>query len=373
MCPECGARLEKGAEQCDLCGAPQEWTISAAEPSPDFEDQGAARTSPGGDEAAPVHTTSHGSQGELSCQSCGWENPHDARFCSQCGARLQNETRLAPTGARSLSRRVRPADERAAGSTTRPRDDAALGQHIAVLVGLAVLIVVALFLITVVSKERPEAGQDGTDAVPAAARAASVIQDHEAIPIDEQHRGRVDSLLSAVESEQTLASMEARHQLVEFLIDIGRIDRAAIEQLRLAELSEDVNDWRTSGNLLLDWMEVSDSESRTQIALLAIDAYKRVLERQPDDLEARADLGWAYQYDPQNPMEAIRQTNIVLEQDADHLMANYNKGVFLMRINRIDQALDQFERVKDLAGRESRYYEQADMWITTIRQSQDAS
>jgi hypothetical protein len=69
-------------------------------------------------------------------------------------------------------------------------------------------------------------------------------------------------------------------------------------------------------------------------------------------------------------MEAIRQTNLVLEKDADHLMANYNKGVFLMRINRLDQALEQFERVKVLAGAESPYYRQADMWIVTIRESQ---
>lgn len=254
--------------------------------------------------------------------------------------------------------------------STRDDNDGSLARHVTVLVGLAVLVVVALFMITVISKQRPTPPPDAASAAPAETRAASIIQEHEAIPIGERHQGRVDSLRTIVNSEDEVQSLEARKQLVEFFIEIGRIDRAAIEQMHLADVTQNPGDWKLAGNLFSDWMEMAEPESKPQIALLTIDAYKRVLEQQPDDLEARADLGWAYQYDPQNPMEAIRQTNLVLEEDADHLMANYNKGVFLMRINRLDQALEQFERVKTLAGTESPYYRQADMWIVTIRESQ---
>src|SRR5690606_35307888 len=131
-------------------------------------------------------------------------------------------------------------------------------------------------------------------------------------------------------------------------LDIGRIDRAAIEQQRVAQETGGLEDWRRAGDLLFDWMETVTPERRTDVALLTIDAYERVLQQDPGDLDARADLGWAFQYDPQNPMRAIEHTNRVLEEDPDHLAANYNRGVFLLRINRIEDAIAQLERVKQL-------------------------
>ncbi len=232
------------------------------------------------------------------------------------------------------------------------------------------MVVVALYMVTVISKQRPASEAGNSVGLPAETRAAQLIRTHEAIPIAAPYRERVDSIRSAIEASEAQAVIEATRRLVGFLTDIGRVDRAAIEQMRLARLTDTANEWKSAGSLLLDWMERSDPETKPEVALLAIEAYKQVLEKNPNDLEARAGLGWAYQYDPQNPMEAIRQTNLVLEADADHLMANYNKGVFLMRINRFEQALVQFERVKEIAGVDSPYHQQAQAWIDTIRQAQ---
>ncbi len=238
------------------------------------------------------------------------------------------------------------------------------------LVGLAVLVVVALYTITVVSNQQAPVNSEAAVSAPAETRSASVIREREAIPIAEAYRGRVDSLRTVIEEADAPESLQARRELVDILIGIGRIDRAAIEQQRIARITDGAPDWKTAGNLLFDWMEMTEPDSKPQVALLVIDAYKQVLQQEPDDFDARADLGWAYQYDPQNPMEAIRQTNLVLEERPDHLTANYNRAVFLMRINRLNDAVEQFERVKTIAGVESPYYRQAEMWIDTIRQSQ---
>ena len=374
VCPECGARLPKGVERCDLCGAAQERTRSTSDDSA-VDDSAATRadsipkpTLPEGWMDTPETAANRSAAVTVFCNACGWENPPDSKFCSQCGAGLQDARAETRHGAARRSSPILPPEVGDAESS-KGENDGPLARHIAVVVGLAVLVVVALFMVTVISKQRPASPADATVTAPATTRAASIIQEHEAMPVPERYQERVDSLRTAIESENADEALEARHQLVEFFIGIGRIDRAAIEQMRLAEASQELADLKMSGDLLSDWMEIAEPDSKPQIALLTIDAYIRVLEQQPDDLETRADLGWAYQYDPQNPMEAIRQTNLVLEKDADHLMANYNKGVFLMRINRLDQALEQFERVKVLAGAESPYYRQADMWIVTIRES----
>lgn len=312
--------------------------------------------------------------GEVFCNGCGAPNPPDANFCSRCGERLRrtgDDTARATDNPPSLGNRsTAPRPSNTASESVSSSSQGALTRHVAVLIGLAVLVVVALFMITVMSKQQAPRNSEAAVDAPAETRSAAVIQEHEAIPIAEVYRERSDSLRAVIESGGEAEGVRARRELVDFLIGIGRIDRAAIEQQRVARITNQTTDWRKAGNLLFDWMETTELESKPDVALLAIDAYKRVLEQQPDDLDARADLGWAYQYDPQNPMEAIRQTNLVLEERPDHLTANYNRGVFLMRINRLDDAVEQFERVKAIAGAESPYFRQAELWIETIRDSQ---
>lgn len=248
-----------------------------------------------------------------------------------------------------------------------------LGVRVAMLVGIPVLIVIALFMITEMSRQRVQPEVAPTAAMPAEMRSAAVIDEFESIPVAGQYAPVVDSLQALVRSGDGTVALEAQRELVRFMAEIGRIDRAAIEQQRLARRTGMTADWRHAGTLLYAWMEAVYNERKTDVALLAIEAFGKVLEQNPDDVDIRADLGWAYQYDPQNPMEAIRQTNLALEQDPDHLAANYNRAVFLLRINRINEALEQFGRVVALAEDGSVYERQAEAWIRTIRENAEAS
>jgi lipoprotein NlpI len=49
-------------------------------------------------------------------------------------------------------------------------------------------------------------------------------------------------------------------------------------------------------------------------------------------------------------MMAIQETNRVLESDSLHIQANFNRGIMLSQINRLDQAIEQFETVKRIIG-----------------------
>lgn len=378
-CPECGARLATGARRCDLCGASLE--AQNVDPEPNADERGpvgAGRSSGGApeDDGSDASVPGETDSGEVFCNACGAANAAGSNYCSQCGEPLRRSApRPSAVPAPPSAVPASPAEARRSEPTTASADDAegrsALTQKVGVLIGLAVLVVVALYMITVVSKQRAPAGSESIASAPAETRSASIIREREAVPISENFRDRVDSLRSVIDGADPAESVQARRQLVDFLIGIGRIDRAAIEQQRVARITDEAPDWKKAGNLLFDWMEATEPDSKSRVALLAIDAYKQVLQQRPDDLDARADLGWVYQYDPQNPMEAIRHTNLVLEENPEHLTANYNKGVFLMRINRIDDALKQFERVKVIAGADSPYYRQSEMWIDTIRESRE--
>lgn len=299
--------------------------------------------------------------GNLICTDCGARIVEDADRCELCGS-LRSDTVAAP----------QPGNSGASGTSEEARMGS-LGMRVAMLVGIPVLIVIALFMITEMSRQRVQPEVAPTAAMPAEMRSAAVIDEFESIPVASQYAPVVDSLQALVRSEGGTIALEAQREFVRFMAEIGRIDRAAIEQQRLARRTGITADWRHAGALLYAWMEAVYNERKTDVALLAIEAFGKVLEQNPEDVDIRADLGWAYQYDPQNPMEAIRQTNLALEQDPDHLAANYNRAVFLLRINRINEALEQFGRVVALAEDGSMYERQAEAWIRTIRENAEAS
>jgi Flp pilus assembly protein TadD len=138
------------------------------------------------------------------------------------------------------------------------------------------------------------------------------------------------------------------------------MDHAGKVQEQIAEESPSAEAWELAGNLHFDWMQtrVNDGE-RIASATRAIRSYLAALELDPDNLDVRTDLGVAYLNDPANAMEAVLQTNLVLEADPDHVQANFNKGIMLVQIGRLDDAIGQFQKVQQLTERDSEVFRRA--------------
>ena len=365
-CPQCGARLAPGAERCDLCGA------AVNEPPAEAVPRADAVPDPDQPDVRPVAEPQADAERGPFCNQCGWLNPADARFCSQCGARLQSVEGASagpPPQPRPLAAPAFPptpeADEEASGREAVP---SGMGRQLGVLVGAAVLLVVGLYFVTYVSKR-------GVAAEPPAsvAQAERVADDHdlEAQPLPPQMAEQVATLEGEIAGLEGEARAAKQAELVGLYIGAGRSDRAAVVQQALAEANGSPEAWARAGDLYTEWMESVEESHKPEVAPLAIAAYQAVLEAEPENADVRARMAWAYQYDRQNPMEAITQTNLVLEQDPDHLQANYNRGLFLMRINRLDQAREQLEKVQRIAGAGSPMFNQAAAMIEALREVQE--
>ena len=363
-CPQCGARLTPGAERCDLCGAP------VAEPPADVAstDVAAEGAEPDVRPVTGAPPTSSAERGPF-CNQCGWLNPAEARFCSQCGARLQplEATSAAAAPERPVAAPVfPPSTDVGDASGGREAVPAGMGRQLGVLVGAAVLLVVGLYFVTYVSKR-------GVAAEPPASVSAAeaVVNEHdlEAQPLPPQLAEQAEALEEEIVGLEGEAKEAKQAELVGLYIGGGRADRAAVVQQALAEATGSPEAWARAGNLYTEWMESVEDAHKPEVAPLAIAAYQRVLEAEPENADVRARMAWAYQYDRQNPMEAITQTNLVLEQDPDHLQANYNRGLFLMRINRLDQALEQLEKVQRIAGEGTPMFNQAGAMIEALGKS----
>ncbi len=335
VCTECGARLAPGATRCDLCGAEQ----GAAAP---------ADVTPTMPTPVPAAT-----EKSVFCNACGWRNPPGSRFCSQCGAPLEVHAAARPPA---------PAD---GASGTRIPSSAPVGRTLAIVLGSAVLLVVALFVITAMSEGRsapptPAAAATGTSAAAPAAQVFAPLA-----PEQEQAVARLEDTLDAADASARPGHLR---ELVNLLVGFGRPDLAAQAQEDLARLEPSAAAWRRAGDLYFEWLRVLEDrdENPQPVALRVIPAYVTALETE-EDSDVRARLAWAYQYDPANPMKAIEETRAVLDRDSTHVGATYNYAYFLMRIGRTDQAIEQMEKVKRLAGADSALVRHADAFIASLR------
>jgi zinc ribbon protein len=354
-CLACGANLLEGQERCDLCGTPAGANPDDLQPAPIL----VSSPKPDPSSAEPVETTgqsggaavAEGPDSGAYCNSCGWQNPPVARFCSKCGARLQDleaasadkRKPAAGGGVAPVAQvaPVRPASERtipparAGGSA-----EEGVGKRVGIIVGSAVMVVLALYLIGVIRSgggggpQAPVALSSGGSG-PSVPLAPGVVQKIEAL----------DDSLRLADGESRLDFMR---QKVELYLRAGRYDLAGASQEEVARETLLEVDWVFAGNLLYDQMERSaeGTEQRTAFAKKTIAAYQEALTLNPDNLDVRTDMAVAYLSDPDNPMGAIQETQAVLSRDSLHIQANFNRGIMLSRINRLDEAIKQFRKVQ---------------------------
>ena len=346
-CESCGARLGAGAEVCDLCGTPvtlasQEVGNQEQESTSDGRPEHSVPDPGRGAEPAPSVPDSLGA-----CRECGHANPPDARFCNQCGARLDTQRpEVRPKPVRPV---VPPpaapdqdvADEPKGARAPLDETDKAVGKQVMIVVSAALLLVVILYAITAMS-----GGSGGDFSVGAGqSEAEQVIE-----PLASQWTEREAELKADIDAAVGEDKVDARRRLIDLYFAADRLDFAAEQTALIAAATSSEQEWILAGNLYFDWMQRAPDAQKAPWAREAVAAYQEALTLNPDNIDVRTDMAIAYLYDPQNSMMAIQETNRVLEQDSLHVQANFNRGIMLTQINRVDQAIEQFEKVKRIIG-----------------------
>jgi ribosomal protein L40E len=423
-CPSCGARIPTDADRCDLCGAaiPEDVPSDDA-PSDEPDAPTAGRPSAQGKESTPLpdpapdaeDTSSEDAETEgVFCTQCGWQNPTGANFCSRCGTELQDVSPAGvpegtrpvsadlPRGAASSDPSPQDSDAEATDAdATEDAEQAALGNRILLYVGSAAAAVVALFFVTLWSQSqtwsseeanRPEASSQTTQQpgaasggpAPGSGPSAGGAPSGGAMTTDlkqlAQETGseipstvstRVDSLRQVVETASGATKQRAQGQLVNMYVGAGQTGRAAVLQQSIAETSDSTEAWRRAGDLLYRWMQQFQQQGQRRqafpVAQAAATAYETVAERVPDDLRARTRMGESYLL-TNSPMKGIQTINDVLAEDSTFVPARFQKGLAFLQISRFEQAIAEFERVKQFSSEGEPYYRQADRAIQIIRE-----
>jgi cytochrome c-type biogenesis protein CcmH/NrfG/ribosomal protein L40E len=378
VCPACGARLAPGATQCDLCGhvlgeekaaAPES---TSADPTPAASEPVSASDTPSPPESASDAPPDESLSGPF-CVHCGSKNPEYARFCYKCGHALH--TADVPEGSVPAVQAVPvvPAAEADATDPARPpampageRPDSDPGKRALVLVGVAVVAVLALFFISQISRDSApaEPQQAANTAAPPPAPATPTVLPDEVLAEVERLEGEIEA--AATEEER----LEKQEQLAGLYAQAGVFDRAAAVQQEVAEARQTALAWADAGSLYLAHMLRTQGDDRVDYAQRAAENYERSLELDPDDLDVKTDLATAYLNDATNPMRAVEVVKEVLETNPDHVRANFNYGLMLAQINRVDQAQTQFEKVVNLTDPEDPVHQRAEQELARVRAAQ---
>lgn len=93
------------------------------------------------------------------------------------------------------------------------------------------------------------------------------------------------------------------------------------------------------------WKQAQDSLSREYFVGKAIASYSEVLKINPENLNAKTDLGICYAEGTSNPMQGITMLKEVVEKDPNHENALLNLGFLSVKSGQFDKALERFNKV----------------------------
>ncbi len=267
--------------------------------------------------------------GPRACPVCAHLNPADARFCNACGSTLH------PSAASAHSAPARPSlPPRREAEDAAPEGTSGAARQAFILVGAAVLLVVALYFFT----SRGGAPTDPTPAtaptvgaagVPGATGAgAAAVPDGPAPPL-------ADSLQQAADALEAQNTAQGWYEAGRYYLTAGFDAQQAGDATGVLWIRRAVEDFGKS----------------LQIA---------------EDPNVRFALAEASQFDPADPMRPVVELRTLLESDPDHIGGNFLMGQRRMLIGRLDSARVSFERVVTLAPAGDPLRERAQEMIAQI-------
>src|SRR5205085_11235923 len=127
---------------------------------------------------------------------------------------------------------------------------------------------------------------------------------------------------------------------------------------KIAQINPGEKTWINAAYRYFDAFRISgDSLLRHMFVDKAISAYKKVIEINPDNLDAKTDLGLCYADGTSAPMQGIMLLREAVEKKPDHEMAQFNLGILSLKSGQNEKAVERFQKVLDInpANKEARF------------------
>jgi tetratricopeptide (TPR) repeat protein len=115
---------------------------------------------------------------------------------------------------------------------------------------------------------------------------------------------------------------------------------------RKAEVQKSERSYLEAAYRYFDSFKIAqDSSLRTLLVEKAIANYQRVLTMNPNNLDAKTDLGACFVEGTGEPMKGIMMLREVVQTDPNHEMAQFNLGMLSVKSGQFAKAIDRFNKV----------------------------
>jgi len=147
-----------------------------------------------------------------------------------------------------------------------------------------------------------------------------------------------------VEADQT-AKLRLAQQLAEKYKAVERFDSAGyyLEQVAIARPGEQT--WKRAADEYFEAYSFATTEERQKLlGSKCMELYEKVLKNNPDNLDAKTNLGMAYMSSA-NPVQGITLIREVLTADPRNEKALYNLGLLAIQSGQFDKAAERFQEL----------------------------
>ncbi|MEQ8324814.1 MAG: tetratricopeptide repeat protein [Vicingaceae bacterium] len=171
------------------------------------------------------------------------------------------------------------------------------------------------------------------------------------VELAEADKSRLDNLLAKIASiDDPLEKIELYDSLSNFWESRGQVYRSAEALSEIADILQDKPSYFIAGDKYFEVFQQNAAEEEGRMAIeKAIFSYEKVLELNPDDLEAMTSLGVCYvegaQFTGEAPMKGIGMLLKVLELDPNNINALINLGYFATKSGQYEKAEERFKKV----------------------------
>jgi len=126
---------------------------------------------------------------------------------------------------------------------------------------------------------------------------------------------------------------------------VQRFDSAGYYYAEVAQAKPAEKAWQKAADAYFQAYSFASSEARKKmLGERARELYDNVLTANPDNLDAKTNLGMAYM-SSDNPVKGISLLREVLEQDPKNEKVLYNLGVLAIQSNQFDKAAERFTQL----------------------------
>lgn len=194
----------------------------------------------------------------------------------------------------------------------------------------------------VIENEGRLTGSEGEDSM------ASGMPDHVQAPAETRR------LISQLKKEFDKSTEKEKNaifadSLANLYRTANQFDSAAWFAERASEVFKSTESWmKAADNYYQAYTLALNQERQRALAAKAQELYSKVLEREPDNLEAKTRMAMTYM-SSSNPMQGIAMLREVLVKDPKNELALFNMGMLSIQSGQYDRAIERLQELLEVA------------------------